>query len=52
LFRPVGLVGSELDHLLGAAPRDRSDELAGEEHLQDGRVQVHGDDLAGEVPAS
>ena len=41
----------ELDHLLGGAPRHRADQLAGEEHLQHGRVQPDGDDLAGEVPA-
>jgi hypothetical protein len=47
----VGSVGLELDHLLGAAPGDGADELTGEEHLQHGRVQSDGDDLAGEVPA-
>jgi hypothetical protein len=31
-------VGSELDHLLGAAPWHGADELAGEEHLQHGWV--------------
>jgi hypothetical protein len=41
----------ELDHLLGAATRHGADELAGEEHLQHGRVQSDGGDLAGEVPA-
>jgi hypothetical protein len=50
-FGLVGLVGSELDHLFGAAPRDRADELAGEEHLEHGGVEPDGDDLAGEVPA-
>ena len=50
-FRPVGPVGSELDHLLGATPRDGADELAGEEDLEHGRVQPDGDHLAGEVPA-
>jgi hypothetical protein len=39
-----------LDDLFGAAPRDRADELAGEQHLQHGRVEPDGDDLAGEVP--
>jgi hypothetical protein len=47
----VGSVGSELDDLLGAGARDGADELAGEEHLEHGRVQLHGDDLAGEVAA-
>jgi hypothetical protein len=47
----VGLVGAELDHLLGAAPRDRADQLAREEDLEHGGVQPHGDDLAGEVAA-
>jgi hypothetical protein len=37
-FGPVGPVGSELDHLLGAAAGDRADELAGEEHLEHGGV--------------
>jgi hypothetical protein len=50
-FRPVGPVGAELDHLLGAAARDGADELAGEEHLEHGGVEPDGDDLAGEVPA-
>jgi hypothetical protein len=50
-FRLVGSVGLELDHLLGAAPGHRADELTGEEHLQHGRVQSDGDHLAGEVPA-
>jgi hypothetical protein len=49
--RSVGPVGSELDHLLGAVPRHGADELAGEEHLEQGRLQAHGDHLAGEVPA-
>ena len=50
-FRLAGLVGSELDHLLGAGAWHRADELAGGEDLEDGGVQPHGDDLAGEVPA-
>jgi hypothetical protein len=49
--RPVGPVGAELDHLLGAAARDGADELAREEYLQHGGMQPDGDDLAGEVPA-
>jgi hypothetical protein len=44
-------VGPELDHLLGAAARHGADELAGEEDLQHGWMEAHGDDLAGEVPA-
>ena len=32
-FGPVGSVGSELDHLLGAAAGHGADELAGEVHL-------------------
>jgi hypothetical protein len=51
LFRLVGPVGSELDHLLGAGPWDGADELAGEEDLEDGGVEPDGDDLAGEVAA-
>jgi hypothetical protein len=51
LFGPVGSVGAELDHLLGAASGDGADELAGEEHLQHGGVEPDGDDLAGEVLA-
>jgi hypothetical protein len=51
LFRLVGPVGSELDHLLGAAAWDGADELAGEQDLEDGGVQSDGDDLAGEVAA-
>jgi hypothetical protein len=47
----VGSVGSELDHLFGAAARDGADELAGEEHLEHGGVELDGDDLAGEVAA-
>jgi hypothetical protein len=50
-FGPVGLVGSELDDLLGAGARHGKDELAGEEHLEQGGVEPDGDDLAGEVPA-
>ena len=46
----VGSVGSELDHL-GAGAWHGGDELAGEEDLQHGRVQLDGDDLAGKVPA-
>jgi hypothetical protein len=49
--RLVGSVGSELDHLLGAATRYGADELAGEEDLEHGGVEPDGDDLAGEVPA-
>jgi hypothetical protein len=48
---PVGSVGSELDHLLGAVARHGVDELAGVVDLEHGRVQPDGDDLAGEVPA-
>jgi hypothetical protein len=44
-------VGAELDHLLGAGAGHGADELSGEEHLQHGRVEPDGDDLAGEVPA-
>jgi hypothetical protein len=51
LFGLVGLVGSELDHLFGAAPRDGADELAGVEDLQQAGVEPDGDDLAGEVSA-
>ena len=50
-FGPVGPVGSELDHLLGAAARDRADQLASEEDLHDAGVEPDSDDLAGEVPA-
>ena len=50
-FGPVGSVGSELDHRLGAAAGHGADELAGEVHLEHGGVQLDGDDLAGEVPA-
>ena len=50
-FRPVGPVGSELDHLLGAPARHGADELAGVKDLQHGRVEPDGDDLAGEVAA-
>jgi hypothetical protein len=51
LFGPVGSVGAELDHLLGAAAGHGADELAGEVHLEHGGVESDGDDLAGEVPA-
>ncbi len=51
LFGPVGSVGAELDHLLGAVAGDGADQLASEEDLQDGGVEPDGDDLAGEVPA-
>ena len=51
LSRPVGPVGSELDHLLGAGAWHGADELAGEEHLEHGGVEPDGDDLAGEVSA-
>ena len=51
LFGLVGLVGSELDHLLGAGAWHGTDELAGEEHLEDAGVELDGDDLAGEVAA-
>jgi len=44
-------VGSELDQLLGAGAGHGADELAGEEDLEHGRVQLDGDDLAGEVSA-
>jgi hypothetical protein len=49
--RLVGSVGAELDHLLGAGAGHGADELAGEEDLEHGWVQPHGDDLAGQVPA-
>jgi hypothetical protein len=49
LFRLVGLVGLELDHFLGAGVWNGADELAGEEHLEDGGVELDGDDLAGGV---
>ena len=45
------MVGSELDHLLGAGVGHGADELAGNEHLQHGGVQPYGYDLAGQVPA-
>jgi len=51
LFGLVGLVGSELDHLLGAAAGDGADELAGDEDLEDGGVQSDGDDVASAVAA-
>jgi hypothetical protein len=44
-------VGAELDHLLGAVAWHGADELAGEEDLEHGGVEPHGDDLAGQVPA-
>jgi hypothetical protein len=50
-FGPVGPVGAELDHLLGAPARHGADQLAGVEDLEHGRVEPDGDDLAGEVPA-
>jgi hypothetical protein len=50
-FWLVGSVGAELDHLLGVGAGDGADELAGEEHLEHGGMQPHGDDLAGQVPA-
>jgi hypothetical protein len=50
-FGLVGSVGSELDDLLGAGARHGADELAGGEDLEDGGVQLDGDDLAGEVSA-
>jgi hypothetical protein len=50
-FGPVRSVGSELDHLLGVVAWHGADELASEEHLEQGRVQSDGDDLAGEVSA-
>jgi hypothetical protein len=40
-----------LDHLLGVGAGYGADELAGEEHLEHGGMQLDGDDLAGEVPA-
>ena len=50
-FGLVGWVGAELDHLLGAGAGHGADELAGEEDLEQGGVQPHGDDLAGELAA-
>ena len=50
-FGPMGSVGAELDYLLGAAAWHGADELAGEEDLEHGWVEPHGDDLAGQVPA-
>ena len=47
----MGSVGAELDDLLGAGVWQGADELAGEEDLEHGRVQLDGDDLAGEVSA-
>ena len=47
----MGSVGAELDYLLGAAAWHGADELAGEEDLEHGWVEPHGDDLAGQVPA-
>jgi hypothetical protein len=49
--RLVGSVGAELEHLLGAGAWQGADQLAGEEHLEQGWVQPDGDDLAGEVSA-
>jgi hypothetical protein len=46
-----GSVGSELDHLLGGGAGYGADELAGEEDLQHGGVELDGHDLASEVPA-
>jgi hypothetical protein len=47
----VGSVGSELDHLLGGGAGHGADELAGEEDLQHGGVELDGHDLASEVSA-